>query len=1024
MGILQQASGTFSGGSPFTVALPGASSASSRVVLFVAGNTIISTPSGWTLRASQVNYMGHYLFDVAGGGTSYTVTPGASSASAGMWYLAEVASGVFDRTVGDNQAGGDGSITSPIFTPTAGVRTLFASVGSLDDGTASATVDSWTGGYVEQTDLSVALADRPMGAVATLDLTATGSTAYGTVATFSKTRIGRSVIMGSYVTSNNAVTPVATTTGATALAVGFTGASSPIARSTAAAVLGVGFGGIAKTVAIQNRPLALGVGFTGAASTVASTFGVLPMGLGATGTTSITPVTTGTLPVNLGLASGSPVPVFARTGALTLGLGLASSVQAFLGSVGSAGLAFTINGSAAPTAISAGLLPLAFTMSAAVSPVARTTGQLPLTVGTTGQATQVENGATSGTIPLGVGFNSAVVPVARTTGTLPLSFTSTNPAVGTVASSTGSMGVWLNFNGNATSGETVSTTGTLPLVLPLGNAVRPSQVIAGVLSLTVPMVPTERVVLATTAELRLTITPTGTGTGVVAPSTTGVLPLLIGLISTHRVTPTTTGQLPLVLGADGGASSIQSTAGSLPLDLILASKLQIPLTGGGAVRRRDGKAYTVYTNVGGVLSVVAPKFRVTRPVRVTPSVIGRIMPTKLGLTGTARAIAKTTGSLPASVAFTGTGTPYTAPDPSAGPVAVSSFGPNGTHWPTRTPWKDAPLSTVIEVDATWTAIGAALDTLTAAQVHAGASIRIRPGTLPSTSNGGGAAATPVLQNKGSLEWQKRVLIYPRDGYGSVTVVNQVRYLSLYNVAIGGLKFTNTTGGGWLASDCTQSAFFWTRQAYYAVYSIDGRENTDVEVVEIVNPDAIYRDSDLGAFRTGSAAGSGQRRISMVGSYLAPCFMVAGSAGHTDTIQHSNQGGNFYGDYIMTDTMVGASTNCAVQIGSADGWDAEHVLIVGGNELVGRLWTRDATREGGSSHAATNGGGQNMVARNSTFIGGMGAATFTTVENSQISYNWGSGAGFTVNPALANMTRAEFDALAPKPDDARLAQIWA
>ena len=58
--IVQQASGTFDGSS-FTPTLAATSSTSNLIVLIVTGNTIVTTPSGFTLRTSQVNYMGQYL---------------------------------------------------------------------------------------------------------------------------------------------------------------------------------------------------------------------------------------------------------------------------------------------------------------------------------------------------------------------------------------------------------------------------------------------------------------------------------------------------------------------------------------------------------------------------------------------------------------------------------------------------------------------------------------------------------------------------------------------------------------------------------------------------------------------------------------------------------------------------------------------------------------------------------------------------------------------------------------------------
>ena len=62
-GILQSNSGTFSSSGDFSVSLPSAPAAGNLVVVEIAGNNIVATPSGWTLRTSQVNYMGHYFWD-------------------------------------------------------------------------------------------------------------------------------------------------------------------------------------------------------------------------------------------------------------------------------------------------------------------------------------------------------------------------------------------------------------------------------------------------------------------------------------------------------------------------------------------------------------------------------------------------------------------------------------------------------------------------------------------------------------------------------------------------------------------------------------------------------------------------------------------------------------------------------------------------------------------------------------------------------------------------------------------------
>ena len=203
MGILQQNSGLFNDGgassASFTVSLPSTTSATSRIVLIIAGNTTITTPSGFTLQASQVNWMGHYLYDCAGGAMSWTVTP--SAAGQGTWYVAEVDNGAFINALGANNAGTGTTYSTLSLTPTSGERVLFASIGGMSS-TVVRTVSGWTGSFVEEADRSVTTNDRPMQGVATRTVTANGSTAYSTTTTYSATSTGRSALIASYATTN------------------------------------------------------------------------------------------------------------------------------------------------------------------------------------------------------------------------------------------------------------------------------------------------------------------------------------------------------------------------------------------------------------------------------------------------------------------------------------------------------------------------------------------------------------------------------------------------------------------------------------------------------------------------------------------------------------------------------------------------------------------------------------------------------------------------------------------------------
>lgn len=211
MSIVQQNSGVFNGTS-FTVTLPAPSVATNVVVVIVAGNTTVTTPAGWTLRSSQVNFMGHYLYDRAGGSASYAFT---NSAGQGTWWIAEIYKGVFDTApTGQNATSANTTYNTQSITPGAGTRLVVASLASVATGGAARTISGWTNSFVEQVDLcqTTGATDAPMQGVAVLDnLAANGSTAQTTTATYSASSTGRSALIASYSTRAQVSTTRATT---------------------------------------------------------------------------------------------------------------------------------------------------------------------------------------------------------------------------------------------------------------------------------------------------------------------------------------------------------------------------------------------------------------------------------------------------------------------------------------------------------------------------------------------------------------------------------------------------------------------------------------------------------------------------------------------------------------------------------------------------------------------------------------------------------------------------------------------
>ena len=318
MGVVQRASGSGTVSGDFSVTLPAASSASNRVVVIITGNTAVATPTGWTLRTSQVNYMGHYLWDRAGGSASYTFNASGQV----TWFIEEVEAGVYVSALSQNDSTGSGSYSTPNLTPTAGERHLLTSLGSTHASSAR-TLSGWTGGFVEQADLCVATADFPMGGYADQEVTANGSTAYGTTGTYSLTSPGRTAIIGAYETSSGggvtatptgiasgltfgavvvalalAVSPtgVATTeafgtpTATTTLTASLTGIASaeafgapvvtiPITASPAGVASGETFGTPAAIIPITATPDGIGTGETFGALTVSTALTSSPTGI-------------------------------------------------------------------------------------------------------------------------------------------------------------------------------------------------------------------------------------------------------------------------------------------------------------------------------------------------------------------------------------------------------------------------------------------------------------------------------------------------------------------------------------------------------------------------------------------------------------------------------------------------------------------------------------------------------------------------------------------------------------------------
>ena len=201
---MQHNSGQHNGSGAFTVSLAAPAAPTSRVVVTIAGNTVVATPTGWTLRTSQVNWMGHYLMDRPGGASSWTFTANGQL----VWWVAELRDGTYIDAASANSTADATTYATPSLTPPAGHHTFVASIGTVSTtATKTArTVTAWTGGFTEVADGCVAASDYPMQGVAVLD-DSTGGAARATTATFSGISGGRTAALAVYATSPEAGPP-------------------------------------------------------------------------------------------------------------------------------------------------------------------------------------------------------------------------------------------------------------------------------------------------------------------------------------------------------------------------------------------------------------------------------------------------------------------------------------------------------------------------------------------------------------------------------------------------------------------------------------------------------------------------------------------------------------------------------------------------------------------------------------------------------------------------------------------------
>lgn len=185
MSILDRNSGTFNTTTTITVTRSsGNFGTGTIIVVAIFGNTTVSTPGGWTQRTNSVVNLGLYSYDKTGAGESSVVFTAGVTGS-GEWFVWELSSGSSYLGAQSSQnAVGASSYATPSVTPAAGNAHLMAVAGGMHAGGTARNVTGWTSSFVEWADAQVLAQDFPFSAAADVDVTANGSTAYTSTATF------------------------------------------------------------------------------------------------------------------------------------------------------------------------------------------------------------------------------------------------------------------------------------------------------------------------------------------------------------------------------------------------------------------------------------------------------------------------------------------------------------------------------------------------------------------------------------------------------------------------------------------------------------------------------------------------------------------------------------------------------------------------------------------------------------------------------------------------------------------------
>jgi hypothetical protein len=336
-------------------------------------------------------------------------------------------------------------------------------------------------------------------------------------------------------------------------------------------------------------------------------------------------------------------------------------------------------------------------------------------------------------------------------------------------------------------------------------------------------------------------------------------------------------------------------------------------------------------------------------------------------------------------------TPPVTPPTTEPPVTPTPSGKYGVHFPSNTP-RTGPI---VEVDCNWPAIGTAIRNAQPETI-----IKVRPGTV--SGYGFGATTQSVIPSMDKrVSGKKKILVVPRDGYGTVTVNAGVTFQSLFGVAFLGF---NASGQGIHFVNSSDCAWGWGELDHARVTARQGAAVANIEWVEIVTREVDVRGDDRHRFVT-AGAGSTLKNVSIIGGYTAPIYRPTGATSHTDFLQLEKQsgGGEITGIFVDDHIAWGASNQTIQSNGSQ--LTIRDTVLLGGRRGEKR-YPRPANADlPDSSPRVINGAGRLTVEGDSVIVG-------------IISANWQVSGNFR-----NSITDEELDRLWAEPTHAELAAAW-